>query len=104
MLFSILLIGFSSLLTMVVAAGRIDSADEFLMALRMDRVNAVYLAFAVFLFVATLPRPAIRRRLGLAVLVGVVCWVATWRFLVHCDYTQLRVRGVDPDAIVQGAK
>ena len=101
MWFSILLVGFVLMFTAVIAGGRIDSADEFLMSLRQDRFNGIPLAFAVFLLVLTLPRPSLSKRAALAVLVGFVLWLLVWQYLVQCDYGQLRARGIDPDAIVQ---
>ncbi len=104
MWFSILLAGFCLLLTLVIAGGRIDSADEFLMALRQDRLSAIPLAFSVFLFVVTLPRPSISKRAVLAVVIGCICWILVWRFLVDRNYAQLEQKGVDPDAIIHAAK
>jgi hypothetical protein len=104
MLLSILLLGFTLLLTAGIASARIDSSAEFVMALQQDRFNAIPLAFAVFLLVFTLPRPKVSRRAALAVLVGFVLWLFVWRYLVQCDYGQLRARGVDPTAVLKAAK
>jgi hypothetical protein len=104
MWFSILLIGFALLLTAVMASGRIDSPEEFVMSLHQARVNAMPLAFSIFLLVVTLPRPAISKRAALAVLVGVACWFGVWRCLVSSDYWQLQSKGVDPYAIIHAAK
>lgn len=104
MWFSVLLVGFCLLLTMVIASGRIDSGDEFLMSLRQDRVDAIPLALSVFLLVVTLPRPAISRRAILAIIIGGICWFLVWRFLVYGNYVQLQQKGVDPNAIIHAAK
>ena len=86
------------------AGGHIDSADDFLMSLRLDRFHAIPLAFAVFLLILTLPRPTVTKRATLAVLAGFVLWLLVWQYLVQCDYCQLRARGLDPDAIVHAAQ
>ena len=44
--------------TAFAVSGRIDSPEEFVIALRSERGNAVPLAFAIFLLITTLPRPA----------------------------------------------
>jgi hypothetical protein len=104
MCFAILLSLATLMFTAVIPARRIDSPEEFAISLERDRTWAVPLAFAVFLLIATLPRPAVSKRMMLATFIGMACWLLVWRFLVHCDYTQLRVRGVDPDKVLQSAK
>ena len=104
MWFSILLVFATFSFTAVVAGIRIDSPEEFVMALRQDRVSAVPLAFAVYLLVLTLPRPAMSKRAVLAVFASLGLWFFVWQWLVHCDYEQLRARGLDPEKVLQSAK
>jgi hypothetical protein len=85
-----------------VSAGmRIDSADGFLFALRQDRINAIPSAFALFLLVATMPRPKLSRRMLLAILFGLAFWFMGWKFLDYCNSEQLRLRGIDPEKILR---
>lgn len=104
MWFAVLLVVVTAMFTVVVAGGRIDSPEEFVMSLRGDRMWAIPLAFASFLLIAALPRPAISKRAVLAILFGVACWFLVWRWLVHADYAQLRARGVDPEQVLQSAR
>jgi hypothetical protein len=67
MWFSILLIAVAFSFTEMVSGIRIDSPEEFVMALRQDRISAVPLAFAIFLLVLTLPRPTMSKRATLAI-------------------------------------
>jgi hypothetical protein len=90
--------------TAIIPSGRIDSPEEFVMSLKGDRVNAVPIAFAVFVLIVALPRPAVLKRVALAILVGVACWFLVWRWLVHYDYTQIRVHGGDPEQVLREAK
>jgi hypothetical protein len=104
MWFGILLVVFTVMLTYAFSRSRIDSPEEFVSALRQDRVNAVPLAFAVFIVIATLPRPSLLKRVALAIVVGAVCWFFTWRYLVHCDYMQLQFSGINPAQALKIAK
>jgi hypothetical protein len=104
MWFAVLLVAVTFLFTIVIASGRIDSPEEFVMSLRADRAWSVPIAFAVSMLVAFLPHPAVLKRVGLAILVGVVCWFLVWRWMVYNDYSQLRARGLDPDKVLQAAR
>lgn len=101
---SILLILAAVLFTAVMASARIDSPEEFAISIRQDRVFAVPLAFAVFLLVLTLPRPMFSKRAALAVVTGIGLWLLVWQWLVYGDYSQVRVRGGDPERMLQIAR
>ena len=104
MWFGVLLVVVTIMFTALMAGGRIDSPEEFVMSLRAARGDAVPIAFAVFLLIAALPRPAILKRIPLAIVIGVACWFFVWQWLVQCDYGQIRHRGGDPEQMLRDAK
>ena len=104
MWFAVFLLLATVMFTAVAASGRIDTPEEFVMSLRGDRGNAVPVAVAVFLVILTLRRPAVLRRISLAVAIGVACWFLVWQWLVQCDYGQIRHRGGDPKQMLRDAK
>jgi hypothetical protein len=104
MWFAVLLVPVMYMFTAVIAGGRIDSPEEFVVSLQRARTSSVPMAFAVFMLVSFLPRPAVAKRVALAILVGVVCWFLVWKWIVHSNYSQLRERGLDPDKVLQTAE
>jgi hypothetical protein len=101
---SVVLFFVTAIFTAIIPSGRIDSPEEFVMAVRSARTWAGPIAFAVFMVILFLPRPAILKRFAFSLLIGIVIWVVVWKWLVHCDYTQLRLKGVDPNQVLQSAK
>ena len=107
MWFSILLTIVAVYFTMVVAGMRIDppSGDEkFQTVLDMDKISAVPLSVAAFLLVLTLPRPVVLKRVVLAVFASAALWLIVWQWLDHSAYDQIRLRGGDPEGLLQSER
>src|SRR5260370_29401434 len=86
MWFAVLLLLATVMFTAVVAGGRIDTPEEFVMSLRGDRGNAVPVAVAVFLVILTLRRPAVLKRISLAVAIGLAFLLLLWELLIQCEF------------------
>ena len=107
MWFSVLLTVVALYFTAVVAGMRIDlpEGDErFETVLHMDKVSAVPLSIAAFLLVLTLPRPIVLKRVVLAILACAAVWLFVWHWLDDSAYRQIRLRGGDPERLLQSER
>jgi hypothetical protein len=103
MWFGVLLLLVTLSFTALVAGGRIDSPEEFVMALRSARAHSLPIALSLMLVITTLPQPTLLKRVGLAFVTGAVCWFLVWQWLVQCDFGQIRHRGGDPEQMLRQA-
>ena len=97
--------GLAGLWFLFAARGRIDSPEEFDMALRLSSRDAAPLALAcVFLVfgVTRWLRPSLR--LLFTAGVGVAVWLVCSQLLQYSYYSQLRSKGVDPEGVLRSVR
>src|SRR5215813_4661697 len=85
-----------------VSSGRIDSAQEFDLALRSAPLHAAPLAIASFLTAFGIRRGfRLPFRLLCVLVASALVWAGSAQFLRFCYFSQLRSRGVDPEQVLR---
>jgi hypothetical protein len=101
----LLLGGAGALWLFFVSCARIDSPEEFDMALRQAPAYALPLALGTMCVALDVGRrwTSWLRILAALIICGAV-WLLGWQFQAHLYYSQLRNRGVDPEQVLRRSK